>query len=89
MALISGNAAKALYAAVVIILLQQLDSAVIVPKIVGKRVKLHPVLVILALTVFGRLFGIWGMVFAVPVTALIKIIFDRIYTMKKISAGKF
>ena len=88
-ALISGNAAKALYAAVVIILLQQLDSAVIVPKIVGKRVKLHPVLVILALTVFGKLFGIWGMVFAVPVTALIKIIFDRIYTMKKISAGKF
>lgn len=87
-ALISGNAAKALYAAVVIILLQQLDSAVIVPKIVGKRVKLHPVLVILALTVFGRLFGILGMVFAVPVTALIKIIFDRIYANKKINIRK-
>lgn len=82
-ALISGTPAKALYAAVIIILLQQLDSAVIVPKLVGNKVKLPPVLVILSLSVFGSIFGIWGMVFAVPVTAIIKIIFARIYASKK------
>ncbi len=82
-ALISGSPVKALYAAVVIILLQQLDSAVIVPKLVGNKVKLHPVLVILSLSIFGSIFGIWGMVFAVPVTAIIKIIFARIYNAKK------
>lgn len=82
-ALLSGSPIKALYAAVVILLLQQLDSVVIVPKIVGNKVKLHPVLVILSLSVFGAVFGIWGMVFAVPVTALIKIILFRIYSGKK------
>lgn len=83
-ALIGGSPVKALYAAVVIILLQQLDSAVIVPRIVGKKVRLHPVLVILSLSVFGSLFGIWGMVFAVPTTALIKVMFKRLYDRQKI-----
>lgn len=85
-ALISGTPAKAMYAAVVILLLQQLDSAVIVPRLVGNKVKLHPVLVILSLSVFGSIFGIWGMVFAVPVTAIIKIIFARIYARKNRSS---
>ena len=78
-----GEMVEALYAAAAIILLQQLDSAVIVPKLVGNKVKLHPVLVILSLSVFGSVFGIWGMVFAVPVTALIKIVFSRIYKAKR------
>lgn len=82
-ALFSGTPIKALYAAIVILLLQQLDSAVIVPKVVGNKVKLHPVLVILALSVFGSIFGIWGMIFAVPITAMIKVIFQRIYNRKK------
>ena len=60
-----------------------MDSAVIVPKIVGNKVELHPVLVILSLSVFGSIFGIWGMVFAVPVTAIIKIILYRIYRKQK------
>ena len=82
-ALLGGTPMKALYAAIVVILLQQLDSVVIVPKIVGDKVKLHPVLVILALSVFGGLFGIWGMVFAVPITALIKVTVARIYCRRK------
>lgn len=83
-ALIGGTPMKALYAAIVIILLQQLDSAVIVPKIVGNKVKMHPVFVILSLSVFGALFGIVGMIFAVPVTALMKSLFKRIYNEQRI-----
>lgn len=75
--LIGGTPAKAVYAAVIVIILQQVDSMIIVPKVLGKSVKLHPVLVILALSVFGSVFGIMGMVVAVPVTALIKIYFDK------------
>ena len=75
--LIGGTPAKAIYAAIIVIILQQIDSMIIVPKIIGRNVKLHPVLVILALSIFGSLFGIMGMVFAVPVTALVKIYFDR------------
>lgn len=82
-ALISGSPSKALYAAVAVIALQQIDGIFIVPRIVGRSVKLHPVLVILSLSIFGKLFGIIGMVFAVPVTALIKLFACRIYERKK------
>ncbi|GFI61278.1 putative transport protein [Clostridiales bacterium] len=87
-ALIGGTPIKALYATIVLLLLQQLDSAVIVPRIVGNKVKLHPVLVILSLSVFGSIFGIWGMVFAVPLTAIIKVILSRIYKRQKIRIGE-
>ena len=81
-----GTPVKALYAAILIIILQQIDAMVIVPKLIGSRVKLHPVLVIISLSVFGSMFGIPGMVIAVPVTAFIKKKFDRVYMKKKFSA---
>ncbi len=83
--LLSGTPAKAVYAAVIVIVLQQVDSMIIVPKVVGKSVQLHPVLVILSLSVFGGIFGIWGMVVAVPVASLIKINVDRCYEKRKIA----
>lgn len=81
--LCSGVPMRGLYAAVAIVLLQQLDSAIIVPKIVGKKVDLHPVLVLLSLSVFGGLFGFWGLVWAVPLGATVKNLFFRLYNRKK------
>lgn len=71
-ALLSGDGLKAVYAAVSIIALQQLDSCLIAPKIVGEKVELSPPAVIIALAAGGKLFGLWGMVFAVPVTGILK-----------------
>ena len=82
--LMSGTPIKALYAAIIVILLQQIDSIIITPKVVGKSVKLHPVLVIAGLSVFGNIFGIAGMVFAVPVTALLKHYIVRLYEVMEI-----
>lgn len=48
---------------------QFLEGNVITPRLVGKSVGLHPVWLMLALTVFGALFGFAGMLIAVPVTA--------------------
>ncbi|MCJ7855043.1 AI-2E family transporter [Lachnospiraceae bacterium NSJ-143] len=81
-----GTPVKALYAAIMVLGLQQIDAMVIVPKIVGSRVRLHPVLVIVSLSVFGSMFGVAGMIIAVPVTAFIKKKFDRIYMKKKFSS---
>lgn len=86
--LISGTPAKALYAAIIIVVIQQIDSMIIVPKVVGERVKLHPVLVILALSMFGRLFGLPGMLLAVPITALMKKFFDRGINKRKTKTCK-
>ena len=80
--LLSGTPVKALYAAILILLLQQVDSIFIVPKVVGKRVELHPVLVLLSLAVFGRMFGFWGLLLAVPSGALCKNILFCLYERK-------
>jgi len=69
--LLSGESIRALYASILILILQQIDSVYIVPKVVGKKVEMHPVLVLLSLAIFGRLFGFWGLLFAVPLGALI------------------
>ena len=87
MGLLSGTPMKALYAAIIVILLQQLDTVYIVPKVVGRSVKLHPVLVLLSIYVFGSIWGLWGMVFAVPVTAVIKLLLTRLYVSKKESSA--
>ena len=81
--LLSGEPIMALYAAMIVLVLQQIDSVFIVPKVVGKSVDLHPVLVLLALSVFGTLFGIVGMIFAVPITAIIKLFLVRLYYKKE------
>lgn len=83
MGLLSGEPIRALYAVIIVLVLQQVDSILIVPKVVGKSVELHPAFVILSLAVFGGLFGILGMVVAVPCGALLKIFAVRLYHWKK------
>lgn len=82
-AFISGEPLQALYATIAILALQQVDTIFISPKVIGQNVELSPVLVIIALSIAGNLFGIWGMVFAVPVFATIKIFMGRIYSRQK------
>lgn len=86
--LLSGTPLKALYASILILLLQQVDSLFIVPRAVGRKVELHPVLVLLSLAVFGRLMGFWGLLFAVPLGALIKNFFFWLYGRRKQAQGR-
>ena len=81
--LFSGVPMKAVYASVLILLLQQVDSIFIVPKAVGQKLELHPVLVLLSLAAFGRMFGFWGLLFAVPLGALCKNFVLWCYRRKK------
>ncbi|MGD9868113.1 MAG: AI-2E family transporter, partial [Hyphomicrobiales bacterium] len=53
---------------------QFLEGNVLSPKIVGDRVRLHPVWLMFALFVFGYLFGFVGMLIAVPVAAVIGVL---------------
>jgi predicted PurR-regulated permease PerM len=50
-----------------------LDNVYITPQIIGRSVGLHPVLIILSLMVFGTLFGVLGILFAVPIAAVLKV----------------
>jgi predicted PurR-regulated permease PerM len=77
MGLISDNPMKALYAVITLLILQQIDGAIIAPKIVGESVDVHPVAIVVALAVGGSLFGILGMLLAVPAAAFLKLLLVR------------
>lgn len=53
---------------------QQLDSAVISPQVMRRQVNLHPVMIVFALLIGGSLFGIMGMVLAIPTLAVAKVL---------------
>src|SRR6185503_7346098 len=52
------------------------------PKILGKRLRLNPLAVTIALLFWAWLWGAVGLVLAVPITAAMKIVFDNIATLK-------
>ena len=58
------------------LVLQILDGYLLVPLLFSDAVKLHPVAIMLAVFVFGGLFGIWGVFFAIPIATLIKAIWN-------------
>ncbi len=60
--------------AAVFVVVQMLDQAVIGPKVVGESVGLHPVWVMLALAVCGFFFGFVGLLIAVPLAVLVKLV---------------
>jgi len=72
--IITGGFSQALLMAIVVIILQQIDSNIINPKIIGNSLEISPLLVILAVTIGGAYFGVLGMFLAVPVAAVLKII---------------
>ena len=53
---------------------QALEGNVLVPKLVGDHIGVHPVWLLLALSVFGSLFGFVGMLVAVPVSAVLGVL---------------
>lgn len=70
----------AVIAAILLIVIQQLESAVITPKIIGDRIGLHPLTIILVVLIGGYWFGIVGMILCVPVAAALKLICAFMYS---------
>ena len=54
--------------------IQALDGNVLVPLLFSEAVNLHPVAIILAILVFGGLWGFWGIFFAIPLATLVQAI---------------
>jgi len=76
-ALIGGSPMKAVFAVAALVVVQQLDGNIISPKIVGDSVGLHPVFIMLSIIIGGSLFGLVGMLLAVPTAGIIKLILVR------------
>jgi len=66
----------------VYLFIQFVDNHFIIPKIVASRVQLNALLSIIAVLIGGALWGIPGMFLSIPLTAILKVIFDHIDSLK-------
>ena len=67
---------------VVFAIAQMAEDYVLTPRIIGNKLELHPMLVFIALIIAGDLFGLLGLVLAIPVLAIIKVLvrfLDELY----------
>jgi len=72
--LLTGGVSEALFAILVLVIIQQVDSNFIYPKVVGSSTGLHPLFILVSVTVGGYYAGILGMILAVPTAAILKVL---------------
>lgn len=72
----------AIWVVLAFIIIQQIESNLIFPLLMGGGLQLHPVSVIFAVMVMGGLFGIVGIFLAVPAAATVKVVIENIYASR-------
>jgi predicted PurR-regulated permease PerM len=71
-----------IYVLILYSIIQFIDNNIIMPKLVGSKVKINALIAIIAVVVGGALWGIGGMFVSLPMIAILKIIFDHISSLK-------
>ncbi|BAV03419.1 AI-2E family transporter [Lactococcus formosensis] len=74
-AFFTGGWEAGLVTIVMLIILQQIDGNIIGPKLMSGALNVNPIIVIISISIGGAYFGVIGMFVAVPIAALLKIIF--------------
>lgn len=75
--IINGDYKRLIIAVIALFIIQTIDGNFIGPKLLSKSIKIHPLLVIIFLIFGSAVGGFLGMILAVPVGALVKVIFVR------------
>lgn len=72
---------KAIWVSLIFVLIQWVENNILAPKIIGDSTGLHPLIVLISIIIGGGIFGVLGMILAVPVVAMSIILF-RFITQK-------
>ncbi|MFU0827197.1 MAG: AI-2E family transporter [Lachnoclostridium sp.] len=75
--IINGQYKELVIAVIALLIVQAIDGNIIAPKLLSHSIHMHPVLVIISLIFGNAIGGLFGMLLAVPVGALIKVLFVR------------
>ena len=78
----TGGPIFAIITFICLLSVQIIDANILQPNIIAKSVNLHPVVVISGLIVFNLIFGIFGMLIAMPILASIKIILEYKFSIQ-------
>jgi putative permease len=65
-----------LYVMIIYLVIQALDANVLVPLLFSEVVNMHPVAIIISVLVFGGLWGVWGVFFAIPLATLVQAVIN-------------
>ena len=65
-----------LYVMGIYLVIQALDANVLVPLLFSEVVNMHPVAIIISVLVFGGLWGVWGVFFAIPLATLVQAVIN-------------
>jgi putative permease len=71
-----GWGADFAYLALAYLIIQAIDGNVLVPWLFSEAVNLHPVAIIVAILLFGGVWGFWGVFFAIPLATLVKAVLN-------------
>lgn len=80
-----GFSLRVLFMALGLMVTQFIVGNVLEPKITGKSLKLSPIIILVSLIFWGYIWGITGMILAVPLTSALKIIFQNITVLRPIA----
>ncbi len=72
----------AVYVAIIMLVAQQIESNFITPNVMGKSLDVHPLTVITLILAAGNIAGLWGIILAIPVYAVIKTIAKNVYARR-------
>lgn len=64
---------------IVFVIEQTIESRLISPLVMGNKMEMHPVTTILLLIGASAVWGLWGVIFGIPIYAILKIIISRVY----------
>jgi AI-2 transport protein TqsA len=78
----NSTPANALWVIVLLIVVHFIDANILMPRIVGSRVKMNPLITIIAVLAGSLLWGISGTFLFIPLAAMLKIIFERVDGLK-------
>lgn len=73
---------------IVLLIVQQLEGNFVTPHVMGKKLNLHPITVILVLIAAGSLYGIIGILIAIPLYSVVKIIIKDVWKFYRLRQKK-
>lgn len=68
---------------------QTVESKVVSPLVLGNKMNMHPITTILVLVGASAVWGLWGVIFAIPIYAIFKIAFQRIFDIYRKKSGLY
>ncbi|MBT2680882.1 AI-2E family transporter [Bacillus sp. ISL-35] len=78
----------ALKVLIVLVVVQQLEGNLVTPQVMGKKLSIHPITVILILIAAGSLYGFIGILIAIPLYSVVKIVIKDVWKFYKLRDKK-